>query len=120
MMVDGSTAVSPSTRARSVVTLATVVLVATWAAIWWLAVPLEAVCPAVYPAPTGCTAADRKSVGVTWTIVVAVVYVLSVALALTLGRRRRWVTHAAMLTLVVVAIVGIGAVQGSTGFVISY
>ncbi|MEE6297253.1 hypothetical protein [Georgenia wangjunii] len=53
-----------------------------------------------------------------WTIVVAVVYVLSVAIALTLGRRRRWLTYAAMLTLIAVAIIGLGAVQGSSGFVI--
>jgi len=120
MTVDGTSAVTPDTRARRAVTLATVVSIATCAAIWWLAVPMEAVCPAVYPAPGGCTAADRQSAGVTWTIVVAVSYALTVAIALTLGRRRRWLTRAAMSTLVVVAVVGFGAVQVSTGFVVSY
>lgn len=120
MTVDGTSAVTPDTRARRAVTLATVVSIATCAAIWWLAVPMEAVCPAVYPAPGGCTAADRQSAGVTWTIVVAVSYALTVVIALTLGRRRRWLTRAAMSALVVVAVVGFGAVQGSTGFVVSY
>ncbi|WP_242511298.1 hypothetical protein [Pengzhenrongella frigida] len=116
MTIDGRSA-APDTRARGAVTLATVVSLATCAAIWWLAVPMEPVCPAVYPAPGGCTAADRQAAGVTWTIVVAVSYVLTVAIALTIGRRRRWLTTAAMSALVVVSVVGFGAVQGSTGFV---
>lgn len=120
MVVDGSPAKSPGVRARSVVIHATVVLVATWAVIWWLVVPMEAVCPAIYPAPPGCTAADRWSAGVTWTVIVAGIYALSVAIALTLGRGRRWLTHAAMLVLGFVAIIGVGAVQGSTGHVIWY
>jgi len=105
---------------RSVVIAATVVLVATLAAFWWVVVPMEAVCPAIYPAPSGCSGADRRSAGVTWTGIVAAVYALSVALALTLGRRRRWLTRAAMLGLGIVAIIGIGAVQGSAGSVVWY
>lgn len=120
MIVDGTTAVRPDTQARRAVILATAVSMTTCAAIWWLAVPMEAVCPAVYPAPGGCTASYRQSAGVTWTIVVAMSYALTVAIALTLGRRRRWLTRAAMSTLVIVAVVAFGAVQGSTGFVVSY
>lgn len=120
MVADGSTAESPGVRARSAVTLATAVLVATLAAIWFLVVSLEAVCPAIHPAPPGCTAADRRSAGVTWSVIVALVYAVSLAVALTLRRSRRWLTHAAMLVLVLVAIIGIGAVQGSTGSVIWY
>ncbi|WP_407342148.1 hypothetical protein [Pengzhenrongella phosphoraccumulans] len=120
MTVDGKSALTATSRAWRAVILATIVSLATCAAIWWLAVPMEAVCPTVYPAPGGCTAADRQSAGVTWTIVVAVGYVLTVAVALTVGRRRQWATHAAMTTLVVIAVVSFGAVQGSTGFVVSY
>ncbi|QTE27940.1 hypothetical protein [Pengzhenrongella sicca] len=100
-------------------TAATIVSVAACAAIWWVAVPMEAVCPAVYPAPVGCTAADRQSAGVTWTIALAVSYVVTVAVALTIGRRYRWLTRAAMSALVVVAVFGFGAVQGSTGVAFS-
>lgn len=117
MAADDSPARSPDARVRNVVMFATVVLGATLAFIWFLVVPMEAVCPAIYPAPPGCTAEDRRSAAVTWTIIVALVYVLSVAVALTLGRGRRWLTHAAMLVLGFVAIIGIGAVQGSTGYV---
>ena len=100
--------------------LASVVSLATYAAIWWLAVPIEALCPAVYPAPAGCTAADRQAAGVTWTIIVAVTFALTVAIALAIGRRRQGLTRAALSALVVVAVVGLGAVQGSAGFVVSY
>ncbi len=54
----------------------------------------------------------------TWTVIVALVYAFSVAVAVTLGRRRRWLTHAAMSVLVLVAIIGLGAVQNSTGYAI--
>lgn len=81
---------------------------------------MEAVCPAVYPAPGGCTAADRQAAGVTWTIVVAVSCALTVFCVLTIGRRRQWATRAALTALVVIAVVGFGAVQGSTGFASSY
>ncbi len=122
MTVDSTTAVTtPVTRPWSSATVATGVLIAAWAAIWGLAVPLEAVCPAVYPAPAGgCTAADRISAGVTWTIVLAVGYALTVAIALTLGRRRPWLTRAVIAALAIVAVVGFGAVMGSTGFVVSF
>jgi len=57
---------------------------------------------------------------VTWTIIVAVTFALTVAIALTIGRRRQGLTRAALSALVVVAVVGFGAVQGSAGFVVSY
>lgn len=118
MIVDDSSAKAPGVRTRSVVILATVILGATLAVIWLLVVPMEPACPAIYPAPRGCSTADRMSAGATWTVVIAVVYALSVTVALSFGRSRRWLTQAAMLTLVLVAIVGIGAVTGSTGFVV--
>lgn len=90
------------------------------AAIWGLAVPVDVVCPAIYPAPPGCTVADRKSAGVTWTAVITAVYVASIVCTVTLGRHRRWLTYAAISALVVVAIVGLGAVQNSTGYVLPY
>jgi hypothetical protein len=111
--------VSRDVQARRAVGAATVVLLATVAAIWWLAVPLEAVCPAVDPAPGGCTASDRESAGVTWTIVVAIAYALSVAVALTVGRRWRWLSGAAISVLLVVAVIAFGAVLGSTGYIVS-
>ncbi|QDB78741.1 hypothetical protein FE251_04630 [Georgenia wutianyii] len=120
MTVDDSTATSPGMGTRSVVIAATVVLVATLAAIWWLVVPMEVVCPAIYPAPPGCGGAERRPAGVTWTGIVAAVYALSVVVASTWGRRRRWLTRAAMLVLVLVAIAGIGAVRGSAGSVTGY
>ncbi|MGV8967780.1 MAG: hypothetical protein ACOH2F_16060 [Cellulomonas sp.] len=116
MTIDRMSAVTPNSRAWRAVVLATVVALVTCAAIWLLAVPMEAVCPAVYPAPGGCTAADRQSAGVTWTIVVAVAYALTVAVALTVGRRKQRLTRVALSALVVVAVVGFGAVQGSTGY----
>jgi len=57
---------------------------------------------------------------VTWTLTDTVVYALSVAIALTLVRGRRWLTHAAMLVLMFGANIGIGAVQVSTGSVVWY
>jgi len=120
MTVDGSMAMSPGVRTRNVVIVATVVLVVTLAAIWWLVVPMEVICPAIYPAPPGCHEVDRRSAGVTWTGIIATTYVLAVALMLTMGRRRRWLTHSAMLVLVLVAIIGIGVVQGPAGSVVWY
>ncbi|QOR70828.1 hypothetical protein IM660_00450 [Ruania alkalisoli] len=105
---------------RGVVILATVVLAVALAAIWLVAVPMGVPCPAIYPPPPGCTVADRASTGALWTILVAGVYAGSIALALTAGRRRWWLTAAAMVILVAVAIVGFGAVQGSTGYVIPW
>ncbi|WP_139177786.1 hypothetical protein [Ruania alba] len=100
--------------------LATVVLVVALAAIWLVAVPVGVPCPAIYPPPPGCTVADRASTGVLWTIIIAGVYAGSIALALTVGRRRWWLTGAAMVILVVVAIVGFGVVQGWINFVTPY
>ncbi|GGB99794.1 hypothetical protein GCM10010972_10690 [Cellulomonas carbonis] len=102
--------------ARSVV-LATAVAVAAVAAIWVVAVPMEAACVAIYPPPQGCAAADREAAGVAWTAVVAVAYALVLAVTVGLGRRWAWVTKAALGVLVVVAVLAFGAVQGSTGFI---
>lgn len=115
MAVDGSTAKSPGVRTHRVITLATVVLVATWAVLWLVVIPVGVACPAIYPAPPGCSAADRRAAGVTWSLIVTMAYALSVTTALTMGRGRRWLSHAAMWALVLVAVIGIGAVQGSTG-----
>ncbi|MCM3662640.1 hypothetical protein M3148_16840 [Georgenia satyanarayanai] len=115
MAVDGSTEKSPGVRTHRVIVLATAVLVATWVVLWLAVVPVGVACPAIYPAPPGCSAADRRSAGVTWSLIVTMVYALSVTIALTFGRGRRWLTHGAVWALVLVAVIGIGAVQGSTG-----
>src|SRR5699024_667172 len=57
--------------------------------IWFVAVPMEAVCPAIGGSGDipPCSAADRAAAGVAWSLVVAGCYVLASA-ALLLGRRR--------------------------------
>ena len=118
-MPDQRTAASVSdTRPWRAVALATAVAVITWAAMWLLAVPLEAVCPAADPGSVGCTAADRESAGIAWTIVVTVTYLVTVAIVTTVGRRYRWAMTATLWLLALVAIVAFGAVQGSTGYAI--
>src|SRR5690554_2386424 len=79
---------SPSWRAPAI---ATVALLASLAACWWLAVPRHAVCPAIYPAPAGCSTQDRQAAAVTWTVVLVTVYALVLATTATVGRGRRWV-----------------------------
>lgn len=45
---------------------------------WWLAVPRQGICRAIYPAPPGCSA-HRLDVATLWTVIVAAVYVAVVA-----------------------------------------
>jgi len=106
------------TGPRHAAAWATAVLVIALAAIWIIAVPLEPACPATETGAVGCTAADRESAGIRWTVVVTVAFLVAVAGATTVGRRYRWGTAAPLALLVLVAFVAFGAVQGSTGFVI--
>jgi hypothetical protein len=107
--------VAPVRRGSAVVG-ATAVLVVAVGAIWLLAVPLEAACPASSGTP--CSAEDREAAGLTWTAVLAGTYVAAVVLVATAGRRHRWVAAVAVWSLVVMAVVAYGAVQGSTGVVL--
>ena len=72
-------------------------LVATWAAIWWLAAPRHDFCAMTYPAPAGC-GAGRVSLAVRWSGITAVLYA-----ALLLVPDRRWRTTAG-LALVIAAV----------------
>lgn len=88
------------------------------AAIWWAAVEVSAVCPAIYPGPPGCTQEHRHETGLTWGAVVLATYALSAATALTLGRRHRWLCPTGLVVLIVVGIVGYGQTMGSTGYAV--
>lgn len=95
--------------------LATVVTAAALAAVWLLAVPREVVCPAIYPAPPGCSTQDRVATATVWTVVLLVAWAATVAA----GRLRNRVVPsllvAATIALALAAYVG---TLYSTGFVI--
>lgn len=102
-------------RAWPAITFATLVAALTLAAIWWLAVPRGTVCPAIHPAPAGCLTANREVAAVLWTAVVALLYVGTVVVARTVGRRRRVLTLMMAGALVVVSMVAYNAVLVALG-----
>ena len=90
-------------RAWPAVLAATVVAAIGWVALWWLAIPRYEICIAIYPASAGCGGADRVADAVLWSIVIAVVYFVAVAVALTVGRRMWWLNLAAIMALIATA-----------------
>jgi cytochrome bd-type quinol oxidase subunit 2 len=112
------TSAPPEARTRPLWLVATVVAVVAYAVIWAAAVPREVACPAIYPAPPGCSVDSRESAGVLWSVVLGVVYAAALAVTLTVGRRRRSVAVVAVVVLAACAVLACGAVLFSTGFVL--
>lgn len=84
---------------RDVVT-ASALAVATITLVWWLAVPWGPIfCPAIYPAPTNCVSTYREGTAVVVTIVVALVFAITILLAFTVGRHRRGLVLAGVMML---------------------
>lgn len=96
-------------RAWPAIVLASVIAGVIVAAIWWLAIPSQDFCIAIYPAPAGCAGAARLLPAAVWTGVVVALYAAVVGVALTLGRSKRWPVGLGLVLLVVAAIVGYSA-----------
>ncbi|MFF0154447.1 hypothetical protein [Micromonospora sp. NPDC005203] len=93
---------------------ATAIAAIATAGFWWLAVPRLDVCATVLPAPAGCRIADRVSTATLWTAVVAVLYAVTVVVALARPRGRWWPSAAAIAVLIVAALWGYRAVLYQT------
>jgi hypothetical protein len=106
---------STPARPRSVdlraLAAAVAVLVASCAAIWFVAVPVPAglVCPAIYPAPPYCTLDGRQEAGAVAVLVVVAASLVVCAVVL-LARQRR-VRRNAVLLLAVAGCVAFLAVR---------
>ncbi|MFC0647406.1 hypothetical protein [Cellulomonas phragmiteti] len=85
------------------------------AAVWLLAVPREAVCPAIYPPPAGCTTADRVGTATAWTLALVAVWAVTLATARLRGRTIPSLLVAVTIVLCLAAYVG---TLYSTGFVL--
>ncbi len=95
--------------------LSTVVTAAGLAAIWYLAVPRVTVCPAIYPAPPGCTLQDRVATATVWTVLVAIVWIATLVAV----RLRRTVLPLVLLALsTALCLVGYWGTLYSAGSVI--
>src|SRR5699024_12428382 len=83
------TQTEPRHRVRAGLIGLTGIGVATLMLVWVVAVPMDAVCPAIGGAGglPACTAADRVAAGARWSLVIAGCYVLTPT-ALLVGRRR--------------------------------
>lgn len=100
-----------SVIAATILTAGTVLL------IWFVAVPWgSGVCPAVYPAPGNCSAVNRAGSGLVASIVVLVVYVVTLLLAVLAGRRSRGPVIAGVVLLALAPVVAYAAVAFSPGF----
>ena len=116
--VTSTTSSTTPGRTRPLWLVATVVTGVTAAAIWGYAVPREAACFAIYPAPYPCSQEHRVETGVLWTVVLAITYAVALAVTLTVGRRRRPLGAAAVVVLVLCAVVAYAAVLFSTGYLL--
>ena len=103
-------------RTRPLWLVATVVAAVAAVGVWGDAVPRDAICPAVYPAPYPCSQEHRVETGVLWTVVLALAYAVALIITLTVGRRLRPLAAAAVVVLVLGAIVAYRMVLFSTGF----
>jgi hypothetical protein len=88
-----------------------VVLVASCAAIWFLAVPVPAgqLCPAIYPAPPSCTLEGRQEAGAVAMMVMVAMYLVVCAVVLLAPQRR--VRRTAVLLLALAGCVAFLAVR---------
>lgn len=84
------TAPARSAVSWGIVIAASLLTIGTIALVWLAAVPFgPIVCPAIYPAPRNCFAADRAATGLVVTGVTAAIGIATVLLALIGGRTRR-------------------------------
>jgi hypothetical protein len=85
------------------IVMATILAAAVVAVVWFVAVPAgPVVCPAIMPPPTNCMFSYREGTAVVLTIVTLAVYVATLVIALTVGRRRPVIVTAGIVVLVVV------------------
>ena len=103
---------------RASVVASTLALLLSLVAIWSIAVPRLAVCPAIYPAPPGCTQGDRVLAGGVASLLVLGVYAVAVAVARTIGRTRTALLVGAPVLVAVAGVVGYQVTLYSTGFLI--
>src|SRR5699024_2941018 len=114
------TQTEPRHRVRAGLIGLTGIGVATLVLVWVVAVPMDAVCPAIggsgeLPA---CTAADRVAAGARWSLVIAGCYVLTTA-AVLLGRQRsRVLVPVAVVAFAVLCALALGQVVAVTGVVV--
>lgn len=96
--------------------IATILAAGTVALLWFAAVPFgPLVCPAVYPAPPNCFAGNREGSALIMTLVVLVLYAVTLLTALVPGRRRVLLTGGVVL-LALTPIVSYAIVAWSPGF----
>ncbi|WP_050723698.1 hypothetical protein [Microbacterium sp. GCS4] len=90
--------------------------IGTVALIWLAAVPFgPLVCPAVYPAPPNCFEGNREGSALIMTLVVGVVYAVTLLAAVLPGTRRVAMT-AGVVLLAVAPFVAYAVVAWSPGF----
>lgn len=106
-----STPAPPRSVDLRAVAASVVVLVASCAAIWFLAVPVPAgqVCPAIYPAPPYCTLDGRQESGAVAMMVMIALYLVVCAVVILAPQRR--VRRTAVLLLAVAGCVAFLAVR---------
>lgn len=103
--MSGAASVGVAPRQRSGVpvgqiVIATLIAVAAVVVIWLVAVPAgPVVCPAIMPSPTNCMASFREGTAVVITVVTLAVYVATVVIAFTVGRRRPALVTAGIVVL---------------------
>lgn len=98
---------------------ATLLAAGTIALIWLAAVPFgPVVCPAIYPAPASCFASSRVGNALIATVVVAVVYAVTMYFALAGERRHRGFVIAGTSLLAIAPIVSYLAVAFIPGFAV--
>lgn len=120
-MTEIRTAVEPGVERAPVswglVVAATLLAAGTIALIWLAAVPWgPIVCPAIYPAPRNCFAADRAGTGLVVTVVVLVIYIATMLLALIGARSRRPLVIAGVVLLAIAPLVSYLLVAWIPGF----
>ena len=99
-----------------VLVAATLIAAVAWAAIWLFIVPRDVVCPGAYTMT--CTDDGRTAHAAVWSLVVAAVYAGTVAVSLTVGRRRPWTWLTSLVTLAAVTVAGCLAMLSATARVV--
>lgn len=121
----GGTSADATARRRSriplrQVVMATIIALVTIVVIWWLAVPAgPVVCPAIMPPPTNCLPSHREGTAIVLTVVTAAIYVTTVVIALTLGRRRPAIASVGVVVLIVALLVAWPLIGLLPGFAVS-
>ncbi|WES65990.1 META domain-containing protein [Microbacter sp. GSS18] len=123
-METGAVASSLPDTSRSVlwrlITAATLLLLATIALIWLVAVPIgTGVCPTVDPPPTNCQSSYRAGSGLVATLVAVGIWVATIAVALVWRRAARSFVVAGVVILALAPVVTYLAVAWSPGFTLA-